>query len=198
MQILKKQILRTTKIVTDDQGVSTLEYNLVDTYLKICLTSGLTDCEPAFISGSTRYISGVTVQSRLVELSRYSPESATTLNEKYIMRPITGGTGVVSGDSTNINYWIDDIEFNDNLSLSATTANYTGTGYTSPDFQYQPLLQDDLIVGLVENVRFVEDIFIDRQAISVFDTVFRLEHMDSILQLETYAGGGFFNIVNNI
>jgi hypothetical protein len=198
MDIIKKQILRTKKIVTDVHGVSTLEYNLIDIHLKICLTSSIVNVEPAFISGSTKFISGVTVQSRLIELTKYAPQSATTLSDKYIMRSVSGVTGVVSADTTNVNYWIGDIEFNDNITLSATTANYTGMGYTSPDFECQPLLQDDLIIGLVENVRFVDDVFIDRQAISVFDTVFRLEHIESILQLETYAGGGFFNIVNNI
>lgn len=219
MELIKKKILRQQKREYNNDGTFKFVDDLDAIYnFNICLTTEVVYNEPPFMSGSTSSISGAIVQSRLSELTKYASASATTLSDHYIIRsPLTGGTGVVSDNGEYINYWIDDIEYVDNKISGGTIANFVGMGYASPDF-YDSLNNvlnrrltmgtmsindeiayvDDLIVGLATEPNIISDVFIDRQNISVFDSVYRLEHIDSVLQLETYVGGGFFNIINNI
>ena len=51
--------------------------------------------------------------------------------------------------------------------------------------------------NIISNPEIANDVFIDRQEISAFDQNYRLEYIGSLVDLTTYAGGGFFNIVNN-
>jgi len=223
MELIKKKILWKVKQEFNNDGTFKFVDDLDAVYsFNICLTTDLVYNEPPLsattsFSGTTCFISGATVQSRLSELTKYAPATAATLSDYYIIRPITGGTGVVSDDGTHIVYYIDNIQYIDNKLNNVTVANFQGMGYTSPDFAEslsnamnqrltmgimvvndEIIYTDDLIVGLATEPNIISDVFIDRQNISVFDSVYRLEHIDSILQLETYVGGGFFNIINNI
>ena len=41
------------------------------------------------------------------------------------------------------------------------------------------------------------DVFIVRQDLSAFELNYKLEFIKKLIDLETYAGGKFFNVVNN-
>jgi hypothetical protein len=51
--------------------------------------------------------------------------------------------------------------------------------------------------NIISNPEIYDDVFIIRQEISAFDGNYRLEYIQNLIDLETYAGGNFFNIVNN-
>ena len=51
--------------------------------------------------------------------------------------------------------------------------------------------------NIISNPKINDDVFISRQQLSAFDKNYRLEYINNLSDLETYAGGNFFNIVNN-
>jgi hypothetical protein len=51
--------------------------------------------------------------------------------------------------------------------------------------------------NIISNPKIYNDVFIVRQEVSAFDGNYRLEYIRTLVDLTTYAGGNFFNIVNN-
>jgi len=49
----------------------------------------------------------------------------------------------------------------------------------------------------VSNPKINDDVFIVRQELSAFDSNYKLEFIRNLVDLTSYAGGNFFNIVNN-
>lgn len=143
-------------------------------------------------------ITGTTV-SRLIELKKYT--ASTLFTDLYIPYDISTGIGVVYTESIEnviVIYYIEGIRHADDLITHITTFTYNGVGYASPDFVTYPMLKDDLLGNIVTNVNVVSDILIERNVMSVYEPLYRFEHIENMLQLETYAGGGVFKIINNI
>jgi hypothetical protein len=138
--------------------------------------------------------------SRLSELRKYTVSSAFT--DQYF----SGGTYTVDGvdyyvsnTGTSITYYLGGIKYVDQLtgSTSGTTFRFTGLGITSPNFINVPIYKDPNKENIISNPKISNDVFIIRQELSAFENNYRLEHVKNLIDLETYAGGKYFNIVNN-
>jgi hypothetical protein len=209
MELLKKNIKRALELVANPDGTHTFVPRTdVQYHMKIGLTTDNKELgffyaeEPLTllsITGNTDVsITGTTI-SRLIELKKYT--ASTVFTNLYIVYDITTGNGV---DYTNsienvlVVYYIDGIMYIDDLINKITTYSYIGIGYASPDFIFYPVLKDDLLNNIVTNVNVSSDIYIERSPLSVYDMLYRLEHIENMLELNTYAGGGVFVVVNNI
>jgi hypothetical protein len=51
--------------------------------------------------------------------------------------------------------------------------------------------------NIISNPKINDDVFITRQELSAFEKNYRLEYIRNLVDLETYAGGNYFNIINN-
>ena len=91
------------------------------------------------------------------------------------------------------------IRYVDNINSTGNTTTYglTGQGYTSPDFINSYVVKLPIKDNIISNPKINNDVFIDRQQISVFDRNYRLEFIRKLVDLETYAAGKYFNIVKN-
>lgn len=78
-----------------------------------------------------------------------------------------------------------------------TTFTFTALGTSSPDFINVPYYKDPNKENIVSYPKINDDVFIIRQELSAFDKNYRLEFIKNLVDLETYASGKFFNIVNN-
>ena len=78
-----------------------------------------------------------------------------------------------------------------------TTFDFISTGVLSPSFINAPIYKDPKKENIISNPKIGDDVFIVRQALSAFDNNYRLEQIKNLNELVTYAGGNFFNIVNN-
>ena len=145
-------------------------------------------------------VTGRTNSSRLNELKKYA--TGVPFNQQYL----GGGSYTVDGvDFVNSNpfskiiYYLGGIQYTDTLtgSTSGTTFSYTAQGTSSPDFINTPIYKDPKKEKIISNPKIDDDVFIIRQEISAFDKNYRLEYIKNLVDLETYAGGNFFNIVNN-
>jgi hypothetical protein len=139
--------------------------------------------------------------SRLSELEKYAVNPA--YEEKYV----SNGSSVSDGVDYNASvqgscyvYYINGMGYVDVISdgvTICTTFSFTAQGTSSPDFISAPIFKNPNKEKIVSNPKIDDDVFIVRQEVSAFDKNYRLEFVRNLLDLETYAGGNYFNIIQN-
>ena len=143
-------------------------------------------------------------KSRLSELKKH----AVTGNffNRYTLSTGSGSDGVnqnlsnVTSTPLKIVYYLGGIIYTDLINSDGgvrTTFSFQGQGYNSPDFIDTPVIKDPSKGNLVSKPKVDSDVFIIRQELSAFDKNYKLKNIRSLTELTTYAGGGFFNIVNS-
>lgn len=141
-------------------------------------------------------ITGTTDSSRLGELKKYAVN--VPFNEQYIGNGSLISDGVDFSNSVSgvtMTYYIGEIKFVDNISDSITTFSYIPN--SQPNFIDTPYIKNPNEENVVSVPKIYDDVFIIRQEVSAFDKNYRLEYIKSLVDLTTYAGGKFFNIINN-
>ena len=138
--------------------------------------------------------------SRLTELRKY------TITNVFTQQYVNGGTWTTDGvdypnsvSGVSVVYYLGGIRYVDMLiGTTGTTFRFTaqGTGSTA-NFINVPIYQDPNKENIISNPKIYDDVFIIRQELSAFDKNYRLEYIKNLVDLSTYAAGGFFNIVNN-
>jgi hypothetical protein len=139
-------------------------------------------------------------QSRLTELRKYVVSGTTA--QIYVTggNSTTDGVDLAQTTSTKFVYFLGGIRYVDQLTgdTSGTTFSFITHGeYNNPSFINFPIYQDPNKENIISNPKLYDDVFIVRQELSAFDSNYRLEYIKSLVDLETYAAGSFFNIVNN-
>ena len=145
-------------------------------------------------------VTGTTKYSRLAELRKYT--ITNVFADQYVGGGNTSVDGVDFSHSTSgisVTYYIAGIKYIDVLSgsTSGTTYSVAAQGTSSADFINEPYIKNPNKENIISNPKIIDDVFISRQELSAFDKNYRLEYINNLNDLITYAGGGFFNIVNN-
>lgn len=143
-------------------------------------------------------ITGVTT-SRLNELRKYKPTDV--FEESYHESNSILENGVNYGESTEneiIVYYINKIEYSD---------IYEDNEYVITKFKHilepPPTNHDNFLIGnekygnSVETPKVMVDVFIDRHEKSPFKNNYLLSEMESLLDIATFAGGNYFNIIKD-
>lgn len=135
--------------------------------------------------------------SRLNELKKYAVN--VPFNQQYV------GSGSLTVDGVDfthsigniIVYYLGGIRFVDISGTTGTTFSFITLGIKNPNFINVPYYKDPKKENIISNPKIDNDVFIIRQALSAFEKNYRLESIKSMIDLETYAGGKYFNIVKN-
>lgn len=144
-------------------------------------------------------VTGTTSNSRVIELKKYA------LNVPFSQQYVSGGNTSTDGvDYANsesgitMTYYLGGIKFVDDVTGGTTTFNVEaqGTGNTA-NFINTTYYKDPNESKIISNPKINDDVFIIRNEQSAFDKNYRLEYITRLVDLTTYAGGKFFNIVNN-
>lgn len=137
-----------------------------------------------------------TSASRLSELRKYTVTSVFA--DQYIGSGSWTSDGVDYGSSPDIDnvvYYLGSIQYND---ISGTTTfSFTAQGTSNPIFIETPIYKDPKKDNIISNPKIDDDVFIIRQALSVQEQNYRLQYITNLVELTTYAGGNYYNIVNN-
>jgi hypothetical protein len=153
----------------------------------------------SLISNATHVVTGNST-SRLSELRKY------TITSVFANQYISGGTYVTDGvdylhsvSGWTVVYFLGGIRYVDILTgiTSGTTFRFITSGTSGNSFISLPIYKNPDKENIISNPKIYNDVFIIRQEISAFDKNYRLEYIQSLVDLMTYAGGSFFNIVNN-
>jgi hypothetical protein len=143
-------------------------------------------------------------KSRLSELKKHAVSS--NFFDRYKLSNGSSNDGVnqnksnLSSSPQKIVYYLGGITYTDLLYNDGniiTKFRFTGQEYNSPDFIDKPIIKDPNKGNLISKPKIDDDVFIIRQEISAFDKNYKLKDINSLIELTTYAGGKFFNIVKN-
>jgi len=175
------------------------------------LSGQITLAASGLVTGhSTGYITGTAItpisynvtgqsSSRLTELKKYV--IGVPFSQQYVSGGnfSTDGVNYPQSIGNKVVYFLGGIRYVDTLSgpTSGTTFLFFGQGFTNSNFINKPIYKDMNKENIISNPKIYDDVFIVRQEISAFDKNYRLEYISSLVDLTTYAGGKFFNIVNN-
>jgi len=148
-------------------------------------------------------VTGSTSHSRLAELKKYAV--GVSFSEQYVNNGSLTVDGVAYGDPNTVSgksvvYYISGIKYFDILTgtSSGTTYSFTPQGIDNPlNFINTNTYKDPKKDNIISNPKIIDDVFIVRQELSAFDKNYKLEYIKNLNELLTYAGGNFFNIVNN-
>lgn len=138
--------------------------------------------------------------SRLSELRKYT--TSTLFTKQYFGGGNWTTDGVDYPNSPTIEYvvyYLGGIRYVDETLIDGTTTTYqyTAEGTSSDDFIHEPYYKDPKKENIISNPKIDDDVFIVRQELSVFEQNYRLEYVTNLVELTTYAGGNYFNIINN-
>ena len=115
---------------------------------------------------------------------------------------VTGNTGAigvfngVSSDGLYTAYTINDIDYYD-YSDGTTIFVVSSSGLTSDMVVCQPIVKNELLLGIIDEAEVQSNIFIERGKNSALERIERLGEVDNIGDLEKY-GYKFFNVINTI
>jgi len=141
-------------------------------------------------------VTGTTRNSRLAELKKYRITDVFT--EQYYGGGSVSSDGVDYSNSISgvcVTYYIGGIKYVDVMATSATTFCTSSTS-TIP-FINVPYYKNPNKENIISNPKINNDVFIMRQEMSAFENNYRLKYIRNFRDLITYAGGKYFNIVNN-
>ena len=142
-------------------------------------------------------VTGITT-SRLEELRKYKVSEVFEENYHHY-NPITQ-TGLLSGDvdAGEIVYYINNIKYVD---------IYENGEYLHTYFECNPApiienlggnsYKDSFFLEVVQKPKIKKDIFINRYEKSVFKENNLISELRSVLEIETFIGGNYFNIYKN-
>ena len=139
--------------------------------------------------------------NRLSELRKYT--ITTNFNLQYFGGGTSNIDGVdysISNSGSTIVYYLGGIKYINGISSGTTTGitfSFTGQSTSSADFINKPTYKNPNKENIISNPKINNDLFIDRQELSAFDKNYKLEFIRNISDLETYAAGGFFTIIQN-
>lgn len=144
-------------------------------------------------------ISGTTDNSRLTELRKY------TVSTVFANQYVSGGNWTTDGvdyvNSPNIEYvtyYLGGIKYIDETLIDGVTTTFYYTPDSEPNFISYAYYKDPDKGNIISMPKIKDDVFIVRQELSAFNKNYRLEYIKNLADLTTYAGGRYFNIINNI
>jgi len=143
-------------------------------------------------------ITGTTEHSRLSELRKYNITSVFA--DQYVGSGSWTNDGVDYGSSPAIEYvvyYLGGIRYVDVTLIDGVTTTFSYTPNSDPNFVDVPYYKNMNKEKILGRPKIKDDVFIIRTDQSAFDKNYRLEYIRNLQDLTTYAGGSFFNIINN-
>jgi len=163
---------------------------------------------------TSKYIGGGDVNNNGVDFS-----AIEYIDVDLVLRAV--GNGEVRGYGNSIDnirstneavrlwkivYYIDGIKYVDDVINEITYFEYYALGTSNPhfiqppidkDYNETPIYKDPKKENIIGRPKIQDGLFIVRQEVSAFDKNYKLQHVNNLVELTTYLGGNYFNIVNN-
>lgn len=200
MDRIEKRIFIDSKICECDANILVLNFpektiipiNLLSDVENIGFFSTDSD-NMVTISENVKHSGGC--KSRLEELRLYT--FSDIFEDKYIIYDGVVKHGVVLSETNNdkITYYIDGILFVDDLIWKTT--EYTLDFEAVEMLNNAGIIFDDSLITLVGKPKIKNNINLDRGGFTVNEEVLKLGAAMNLYDLTNYAGGSYYNIINN-
>lgn len=140
-----------------------------------------------------------TSSSRLNELKKYARSG--TLDKLYYTSTTPATDGVNTGLTTTgitYTYYIGGITYVDNVTGGTTTYTFISSGYSDTNnFSNLPYIKDENLQNVIAKPLVDNNVFIIREEQQILDKNYRLRNIGNLTELTYYAGGAYYNIINN-
>lgn len=143
-------------------------------------------------------ITGTTNNSRLTELRKYT--TSTVFANQYVGNGSWTQDGVDYSNSPAIEYvvyYIGGIKYTDITLIDGTYTKFEYSPNNTENFIDEQYIKNPNKDKIISNPKINDDVFITRDQLSAFNKNYRLEFVRNLVDLTTYAGGKYFNIINN-
>lgn len=143
-------------------------------------------------------ITGRTNNSRLQELRKY------VVSSNFADQYVAGGSWTQDGvDYPNspaieyVVYYLGGIRYVDETLIDGVTTTFSYNANNTGSFIDEVYYKNPNKEKIIGNPKINDDVFITRGDLSAFNKNYRLEYVRNLVDLTTYAGGKYFNIINN-
>jgi len=103
----------------------------------------------------------------------------------------------VSSAIEYVTYYIGGIKYIDETLIDGTTTTFEYNANNNGNFLDEQYIKNPNKEKIISNPKINDDVFITRGEQSAFNKNYRLEFVENLVDLTTYAGGKYFNIINN-
>lgn len=209
MELIKKRFKLVTSGTTGTPAYSAYTMNIL-------LTSNVKDfgffdvytgITGSTIDNTTYLVTGGST-SRLFELKKYTLNNSYSVKYKQSTVPSIDGLDVTQSTigsltGTTLVYYLGGITYYDIIPSDTgitpyTIFRFTGVGYNSANFDNYAIYKDETLLEINEQPTIDPDVFIERQSLSVFENNYRLKEINKLFDVLSYAGGSYFNIIDNV
>lgn len=143
-------------------------------------------------------ITGSTDNSGLTELKKYAV--GVSFEDQYKSGGSWTNDGVDYINSSSIGYvvyYIGGIRYVDETLIDSIKTTFSYMPKNIGNFNYETYYKNPDKSKIISNPKIYDDVFITRSDLSAFNDNYRLEYIRNLIDLTTYAGGKYFNIINN-
>lgn len=181
----------------------TIKKNNSDVYIKIHLKSNANNIgffnvydNELGVDGDFYIVDGE-CKSRLSELEKSINTDEFLL--KYIQSDSVDYDGVNYSLSNlnNIIYYINGIEYNDNLLNNITTFKMNTNGLNSYNSLNSNIYFNESILESISLPKMSSDIFIERPKFKIVEPFFKISFINNLNELYDVEGGSYYNIIKN-
>lgn len=143
-----------------------------------------------------------TSKSRLREFRKYAVTD--NFNDQYFFGGNWNTNGVSSNESDSeagrYVYYINAVRYVDNVIGTATTTTFsfpTSKMSNSLNFEDIAYYKNPGAENAINYPKINNDLFIDRQELSAFEKNYQFEFISNLIDIESFAGNNYFNIIKN-
>lgn len=143
-------------------------------------------------------ISGTTENSRLNELRKYIV--TPNFSDQYVDGGSWTSDGVDYPNSPAIEYvvyFLGGIRYVDETLIDGVHISFSYSPNNNGNFIDTQYIKHPDKSKIISNPKINDDVFIIRGELSAFNKNYKLEYIRNLVDLTTYAGGKYFNIINN-
>lgn len=141
-----------------------------------------------------------TGSSRLSELRKLTKDGGSIASRYFTSNnPSNDGVNIsLTTEGVTWTYYIGGITYVDNVETGITSFIFQSQGYADTNnFIDLPIIKDPAKENIIDIPEINNNVFIIRQSLPVFENIYRLEGFINMFQLESYAGGNNYNIIEN-
>jgi hypothetical protein len=143
-------------------------------------------------------ITGVTNNSRLIELKKYVVGVPFARQYKgYGSWNVDGVDYDNSPSENHAIYYLGGIQFTDIKNDNIVTTIFAYNMNNDNNFINTPYYKNSNKDKIISNPKINDDVFISRNGLSAFGDNYKFEFIKNLNDLTTYAGGKYFNVINN-
>lgn len=186
-------------LFSEEDSIKDVTFNLNDYFISGDIISGVTS---SLLENFRTYNSNNPyVVNFDINKSNYFNYSGASINGVSRITKINGNDYEYAVDGNNdlnigTTNQLNGIFYKETKNSGKANFRFKSEGFNLTNSKYSSIFKEDYLMGVINKPEVINDIFIDRGNISVFESHLKMSEIESLDHLEKY-GNGFFNNLNS-